>query len=78
MTIQSMILADNPQAAWRLSFIADELDLFIEVVVGGTPPAPQDRISIDDFLALRPVDRLHEQALDMFVRWLSSAMCQRF
>ena len=59
---------------WKVFFEAGELDLYVELVRHGINPDPADRITFDDFLAWRPKSLLHREALQAFVRWLSTAM----
>lgn len=47
---------------------------FIECARAGIEPEATDRMTVDDFLAWRPVGSLHQQALEAFGAWVCSAM----
>ncbi|MER8555915.1 hypothetical protein NKH37_27745 [Mesorhizobium sp. M1217] len=74
MTAIAYSLASDIKGSWRIVFVPDELHLYVEFSQPGADPDPSDWMSVDDFLARRPSDALHKDALDRLVSLICRAM----
>jgi hypothetical protein len=76
MTTLTYSLADGSGGIWRLAFEPEALHLYVEFVRPGIASDPLDWVTIEDFLAWRPQDSLHKQALDNLISFLQEALSQ--
>ncbi|MER8529314.1 MULTISPECIES: hypothetical protein [unclassified Mesorhizobium] len=74
MTVIAHSIASDPHGTWRVVFLPEELHLYVEFNRPGAGTNPVDWMSLDDFLARRPKDALHQRARDRLVSLICKAL----
>ncbi|MER9336782.1 hypothetical protein NKJ06_22750 [Mesorhizobium sp. M0293] len=74
MSALTYLLAEDSDGAWTIVFEPEDLHLYLEFVKPGMATDPVSGMTIDDFLARRPVNPAHRRALDNLVAWLRRAL----
>ncbi|MER8887399.1 hypothetical protein [Mesorhizobium sp. M0816] len=71
-------LAEDGDGAWTIVFVPEDLHLYIEFLRPSMATDPAHWMTIDDFLARRPLGSTHKRALDNLAALLCGALGRDF